>query len=65
MKNFPIELIPPDDDARLQALDPYRPLLLMPDVVFDEYVGLVARLFDVPVAMLSFVDADSVWLKSL
>jgi len=65
MKNFPLELIPSNDDARLHALAPYRSLLVRPDVVFDEFTALVARLFDAPVTMLSFVDADSVWLKSL
>lgn len=62
---LPVSLIPSDEEARLQALAPFRAFQMLPDVVFEAFVELVALLFNVPVAMLSFVDADSVWLKAL
>lgn len=60
-----VDLIPADDAARLQALVPFQELLARPDVVFDAFVELTALAFNAPVAMLSFVDADSVWMKAL
>ncbi|QNE40293.1 hypothetical protein F1C16_12340 [Hymenobacter sp. NBH84] len=62
---FPDSLIPSNEKARLQALAPFRVLQALPDVVFDALVELVALLFNAPVAMLSFVDADVVWMKAL
>ncbi|UOR05784.1 hypothetical protein MUN82_01480 [Hymenobacter aerilatus] len=59
------DLIPADDEARLRALVPFQELLALPDVVFDAFIELIALAFNAPVAMLSFVDADSVWMKAL
>lgn len=60
----PTSLIPADDHERLIALAPYRVLGTAPDVVFDEFVRLTAKLFDVPVALVSLVDEASVWFKA-
>jgi GAF domain-containing protein len=57
-------LIPPNDEARLAALAPYRVLGTAPDAVFDEVVRLTAKLFDVPIALVSLVDEESVWFKA-
>ena len=57
-------LIPADDQERLLALAPYRVLGTSPDVVFDEVVRLTAKLFDVPIALVSLVDEASVWFKA-
>ncbi|MBC6610826.1 hypothetical protein H8B15_07820 [Hymenobacter sp. BT507] len=65
MMVLPDSLIPSNEEDRLQALAPFRALHVLPDVVFDAFVELVALLFDAPVAMLSFVDADTVWMKAL
>ncbi|TGE17211.1 GAF domain-containing protein [Hymenobacter elongatus] len=57
-------LLPANESLRLQALAPYRVLGTAPDAVFDEVARLTAKLFDVPIALLSFVDEDSVWFKA-
>ena len=60
----PTALIPANDQERLAALAPYRVLGTSPDVVFDEVVRLTAKLFDVPIALVSLVDEASVWFKA-
>lgn len=57
-------LIPANDSERLQALAPYRVLGTSPDAVFDEVVRLTAKLFNVPIALVSLVDEGSVWFKA-
>lgn len=53
-------LIPAEEPERLLALVPYRMLGSQPDAVFDEVVRLTAKLFDVPIALISLVDQDRV-----
>ncbi|TVT42761.1 GAF domain-containing protein [Hymenobacter setariae] len=57
-------LVPPNDHERLAALAPYRVLGTAPDAVFDEVVRLTAKLFSVPIALVSLVDEGSVWFKA-
>ncbi len=57
-------LIPLNDSERLLALAPYRVLGTAPDAVFDEVVRLTAKLFNVPIALVSLVDEGSVWFKA-
>ncbi|UYZ64468.1 GAF domain-containing protein [Hymenobacter weizhouensis] len=57
-------LIPPNDPQRLQALAPYLVLGSAPDAVFDEVVRLTAKLFQVPIALVSLVEEGSVWFKA-
>ena len=61
---FDSPLIPANDQERLTALAPYRVLGTAPDAVFDEVVRLVAKLFNVPIALVSLVDEGSVWFKA-
>lgn len=61
---LPTSLIPANDQERLLALAPYRVLGTSPDAVFDEVVRLTAKLFDVPIALVSLVDEASVWFKA-
>ena len=61
---LPTSLIPADDAERLQALAPYLVLGPAPDAVFDEVVRLTAKLFDVPIALVSLVEEGSVWFKA-
>lgn len=39
-------------------------LSLPPDSHFDHIVNLAAKLFDVPMAMISLVDKDNIWFKA-
>jgi serine/threonine protein kinase len=50
--------------ARLEAVRRYDLLDTPPDGAFDRITSLASRLFDVPVSIVSIVDADRVWFKS-
>jgi len=55
----------PDPEAsRVAAVRDYNLLDSPPDLEFDRITALAGRIFDVPVAFISVVDADRVWLKS-
>ncbi|WP_426061215.1 GAF domain-containing protein [Hymenobacter sp. B1770] len=57
-------LIPENDGQRLAALRAYNVLGTSPDGVFDEIVRLTAKLFGVPVALISLVEQDRVEFKA-
>jgi two-component sensor histidine kinase len=50
--------------ARLAALRRYEILDTPPDGSFDHVAGVAARLFDVPIAIVSLVDEDRIWFKA-
>ncbi len=60
---FPAPL-PANEDQRLATLQDYRILDTAPDERFDRLTALAADLFDVPVALVSLVDAERQWFKS-
>lgn len=62
--SLPDTLIPANDSQRLQALAPYLLLGSAPDTVFDEVVRLTAKLFGVPIALVSLVEEGNVWFKA-
>ncbi|MFF4490701.1 PP2C family protein-serine/threonine phosphatase [Streptomyces sp. NPDC001544] len=56
-----------DEDAeanRIAAVRRYDILDTPPDGAFDRVAAMAARLFDVPVATVSIVDADRIWFKA-
>lgn len=53
-----------DEASRLQALHNLNLLDTEPEERFDRYTRLAAALFDVPVALVTLVDADRQWFKS-
>ena len=55
---------PPQESARLAALHEYRLLDTSPEATFDDITQLVARLCDMPIALVSLVDTDRQWFKS-
>ncbi|MEA2517961.1 MAG: hypothetical protein QOF49_41 [Chloroflexota bacterium] len=57
-------VIPADDVARLAAVAKYDILDTPPDGAFDRITALAARVFDVPIAIVSVVDHDRIWFKS-
>jgi len=57
-------LIPEDESARLAAVRRYDILDTPPDGAFERITALAAKHFDVPVAIVSIVDADRIWFKS-
>ena len=56
--------IPADEADRLRAVRRYDILDTPPDGAFDRITSLAARVFDVPIAIVSIVDHDRIWFKS-
>jgi hypothetical protein len=54
------ELLPFDEQLRLEALRPYQLFNTMQDETFTELVRLSAKLFNVPVGIIAFVEAETV-----
>ncbi|SDJ51153.1 sensor domain-containing diguanylate cyclase [Salimicrobium halophilum] len=52
------------EKERVEALKRYDILDTSPDTAFDRITELVTELVNVPVAMISLVDADRIWFKS-
>jgi hypothetical protein len=57
-------IIPADEAERMAAVHQYQILDTPPDGAFDRITALAARLFDVPIAIVSVVDHDRIWFKS-
>jgi len=57
-------MIPADEQKRLAAVRRYDILDTPPDGAFDRITSLAARLFDVPISIVSIVDRDRIWFKS-
>jgi serine/threonine protein kinase len=53
-----------DETARVEAVRRYNLLDTPPDGAFDRITSLAARIFQVPIAIVSIVDADRIWFKS-
>lgn len=56
--------LPANEDRRLATLQEYRILDTAPDERFDRLTAFAADLFDVPVALVSLIDAERQWFKS-
>ena len=61
---LPEPLIPANEQERMSAVRRYDLLDTPPDGAFDRITSLAARLFSVPVAIVSVVDHDRIWFKS-
>jgi signal transduction histidine kinase len=57
-------LIPANERERLDAVWRYEILDTPPDGAFDRITALAARIFDVPISIVSIVDSDRIWFKS-
>lgn len=53
-----------DDVERLAAVQRYHILDTPPDGAFDRITAIAARLFQVPIALVTVVDHDRIWFKS-
>ena len=56
--------LPPNEVERLESLRRYNILDTPPEESFDRITALAARVFDVPIALVSFVDQFRAWFKS-
>jgi signal transduction histidine kinase len=57
-------LLPEKEKERIHALQRYEILDTPPDGAFDRITALAAKLFKVPIAIVSLVDTDRIWFKS-
>ncbi|MEA5449716.1 GAF domain-containing protein, partial [Leptolyngbya sp. CCNP1308] len=53
-----------DDAERLAAVQRYQILDTPPDEALDRITAIAARLFQVPIALVTVVDHDRIWFKS-
>jgi PAS domain S-box-containing protein len=56
--------VPANEAERLAALYRYQILDTPPEAAFDRITALAARLFDMPVALVSLIDESRAWFKS-
>ncbi|MEP0921790.1 GAF domain-containing protein [Leptolyngbya sp. ST-U4] len=56
--------IPENETERLAALHRYKILDTPPEAAFDRITRLAARLFEMPIALISLVDESRAWFKS-
>ena len=56
--------LPSAEHARLTALHRYNILDTLPEPQFDRLVKLAVHVFDVPIALISFVGKDRQWFKA-
>lgn len=59
-----VAIIPDNEPQRLAAVRRYDILDTPPDGAFDRITAIAARLFDVPISIVSVVDEDRIWFKS-
>jgi GAF domain-containing protein len=52
------------ESKRIENLYNYEILDSPPDGYFDEVTSLAAKVFNVPIAIISLVDTDRIWFKS-
>jgi len=64
MANRPPYPIPHDEEQRLAALRSYGVLDSAPESEYDDLVALAAQFCDVPIALISLVDASRQWFKA-
>ncbi len=56
--------IPDNEAQRLASLERYAVMDTPSEVAFERMVRLVARIFEVPVAMVTFIERDRQWFKA-
>lgn len=57
----PLSHLPEDEAARLRSLRAYEVLPALTEPVFDEFVALTARIFSLPISLISVVEEDDVY----
>lgn len=65
MKNTQgVKAVPENDNSRVEALRRYRILDTPPEESFNNVARLATQFFNVPIAIITFVDTDRVFLKA-
>src|SRR6202007_2464346 len=53
-----------DEALRIEALQQYEVLNSAPDPVLDDLTQLAAQICETPVAVVSFICSDRIWIRS-
>ncbi|WP_082458766.1 ATP-binding protein [Pedobacter sp. Leaf216] len=61
---FGKNIIPDNDVERVEALKRYKIINTPPEHCFDHIAGLATQIFNVPVSLISLVDAEQVYFKA-
>ena len=61
---FGMNIIPDNDEQRILALKRYHILDTPPEGAFDNIAKLATEIFDVPISLISLVDAEQVFFKA-
>lgn len=61
MANSPLPNLPADEANRLRSVRAYEVLPALTEPVFDEFVALTARIFSLPISLISVVEDDDVY----
>jgi len=61
---FGRNIIPQNEEARLENLKKYKILYTKSEPIFDQLAAVAATMLKVPLAMINFVDKDHVWTKA-
>jgi GAF domain-containing protein len=61
---FGINIIPENDQQRIEALKSYNIIDGISDAIFEPVVNLASQIFNVPIAIMSLVDAENVYAKA-
>ena len=64
MRDFSHCIMINDEQARIKALYSYNLLDTPPDGSFDKMTKLAAKLFNVPICIITLVDTERIWFKS-
>ncbi len=57
-------ILPSNEAGRLKALKRFQILDSPPDGAFDRIVSIAARVFNMPIALVTLVDQDRIWFKA-
>lgn len=64
LNTFGKSIIPDNDENRIEALHSYQVLHTEPEPFFNNMAHIMAQCFEVPIALISFVDKEEVFFKA-